>query len=314
MLKAQAPLRSRGNDQGVWFKLAALHNSEDPLGLLMQLSRHYGGCIPLRMHSQRVFLLTEVEYFKHVLMTRSHGYSKYFEGLRPIFGGSMITLDGALWQKMRLLQQPAFHPDMIGGYIPQFITAIRSRMERWGRRDTDEPIDICEETWALAADMTCKALFDREMPFNPHLVFNAVKAYTNVTNHRSVRFRVAEAELCELVESELAQAAQTWVALPEMVLGSDPREGRERTLLRFLEAAAANPDNARIQPATGARRNQTIHLGRNRDDRADARLGALPGFHGAARRRTYPPRDGRGSWRPRTDWRPTIRSSLIRAT
>ena len=87
------------------------------------------------------------------------------------------------------------------------------------RRDTDEPIDICEETWALAADMTCKALFDRDMPFNPHLVFNAVKAYTDVTNHRSVRFRVAEAELCELGESELAQAAQTWVELPEIVLG-----------------------------------------------------------------------------------------------
>ena len=80
MLKAQAQLRARGNDQGVWFKLAALHNSENPLGLLMQLSRHYGGCIPLRMRSQRVFLLTEVEHFKHVLLIRSQVTANTLKG------------------------------------------------------------------------------------------------------------------------------------------------------------------------------------------------------------------------------------------
>ena len=43
--------------------------------------------------------------------------------------------------------------------------------------------ELVEETWSLAADMVCKALFDRDMPYNPHVVFGAVKAYTDVMNH-----------------------------------------------------------------------------------------------------------------------------------
>ena len=176
--------RAGGPAYDIWPKLAALHNSGNPLGLLLQMARHHDGCIPLQMRSQRVFLLTEAQHFKHVLQTNGANYTKYLDGMTPIFGGSMITMDGALWQKMRVLQQPAFHPDMMSDYVPHFLTAIgkaKNRMTQLAR--SGEPVDICEETWALAADMTCKALFDRETPFNPYFVFKAVKAFTNVTNH-----------------------------------------------------------------------------------------------------------------------------------
>ena len=45
-------------------------------------------------------------------------------------------------------------------------------MARWAKfAETGETIEMVEETWTLAAEMVCKALFDREMPFNPHFVF-----------------------------------------------------------------------------------------------------------------------------------------------
>ena len=47
-------------------------------------------------------------------MKRAGESRKYFDGLRPIFGNSMITIDGALWQKIRMPQQPAFTPKMFG--------------------------------------------------------------------------------------------------------------------------------------------------------------------------------------------------------
>jgi len=53
-----------GLAHGIWPKLAALHNSGNPLGLLLQIARYHDGCIPLQIHSQRVFLLTAVEHFK----------------------------------------------------------------------------------------------------------------------------------------------------------------------------------------------------------------------------------------------------------
>ena len=48
---------------------------------------------------------------------------------------------------------------------------------------------MVEQTWTLAADMICKALFDRDMPFNPHFVFKCVKTYTDVMNHKAIRLK-----------------------------------------------------------------------------------------------------------------------------
>jgi cytochrome P450 len=228
-----------GSAYGIWPKLAALHNAGNPLGLLLQMARHHDGCIPLQMRSQRVFLITEAEHFKHVLQSNGANYTKYLDGMTPIFGGSMITMDGALWQKMRGLQQPAFHPDMMSEYVPHFLAAIgkgKDRLTQLAR--SDEPVDICEETWALAADMTCKALFDRETPFNPYFVFKAVKAFTNVTNHDSGPVQNGDGGHQNGNDGKIAHATGTWAALPDIVLGAAPLQGRERTLLRFIEAAA----------------------------------------------------------------------------
>ena len=91
----------------------------------------YGPVIPLNMANQRVVFVTDPDLFKHVLVSKADNYIKYFDGLKPIFGKSMITNDGALWQKIRMPQQPAFHPDMFAEYIPYFLTAIDQKMELW---------------------------------------------------------------------------------------------------------------------------------------------------------------------------------------
>ena len=46
--------------------------------------------------------------------------------------------------------------------------------------------------------MICRALFDREVPFNPQAVFGAVKAYTDASNHRSIRLKKASGELTDV--------------------------------------------------------------------------------------------------------------------
>ena len=103
----------------------------------MQMAERYGGVIPVNMGNQRIVLLTEPEHFKRVLVTKADDYIKYFDGLKPIFGKSMITHDGALWQKIRMPQQPAFHPDMFAEYIPYFLAAIRTKMDDLGQARAD---------------------------------------------------------------------------------------------------------------------------------------------------------------------------------
>lgn len=230
--------------ESIWFKLSPLLKDPDnPMRILMQMTERYGPVIPVSMANQRVVLISEPEYFKHVLVKNVDNYVKYFDGLKPIFGKSMITNDGALWQKIRMPQQPAFHPDVFAEYIPYFNEAIRAKMSNWAQvAKSGESIEMVEQTWTLAADMICKALFDRNMPFNPHVVFRYVKTYTDVMNHKSIRVKKQEGAETSDGEAETNKAVEAWWSVPPAVMSSDPREEREKTLLKMIQAAVEDPN------------------------------------------------------------------------
>ncbi|MCL4767102.1 MAG: cytochrome P450 [Hyphomicrobiaceae bacterium] len=233
-----------GEESSIWFQLSPLlkGDPDNPMRTLMQMAARYGDVITVNMANQRVVLLTEPEHFKHVLVSKTDNYVKYFDGLKPIFGNSMITVDGQLWQRIRAPQQPAFHPDMFAEYIPYFLAAIRSKMESWRRlAHSGETIEMVEQTWTLAADMICKALFDRDMPFNPHFVFKCVKTYTDVMNHKSIRLKKVAGEEFEITEETAAKAVEVWGGVPDIVMAADPREHRERTLYTMIQAAVSDP-------------------------------------------------------------------------
>jgi cytochrome P450 len=241
---AAAHTEGLGEASSIWFQLMPLMKAtgNNPMQTLMRLSDKMGGVITVKMGDHRVVMLSEPEHFKHVLVTKVDNYIKYFDGLKPIFGKSMITHDGALWQKIRMPQQPAFHPDMFAEYIPYFLTAIRAKMQLWeGIAKTGESFEMVEQTWTLAADMICKALFDRDMPFNPHVVFKCVKTYTDVMNHKAVRVKVAAGADFEITDEDTAKAMEVWAGVPPQVFDANPREARERTLLAMIEAAVADP-------------------------------------------------------------------------
>lgn len=234
-----------GEANSIWFKLSALSkgNPDNPMQTLQMMSDRYGPVIAVNIADQRVVFLTEPDHFKHVLVSKADDYIKYFDGLKPVFGKSMITHDGALWQKIRMPQQPAFHPDMFAEYIPYFLQAIRTKMDLWSKlAETGEEFEMVEQTWTLAADMICKALFDRDMPFNPHFVFKCVKTYTDVMEHKAIRMRVLHGEDgVKITEENAAKAMEIWASVPPAVFAQDPNEERERTLLKMIEAVVADP-------------------------------------------------------------------------
>ncbi len=243
-IETPAHAQGLGDENSVWFKLSALQRPgvENPMIPLMHLTQRYGGVVPINMGNQRVVFLSEPEHYKRVLVTKVDDYVKYFDGLRPVFGKAMITHDGALWQKIRMPQQPAFHPDMFAEYMPFFLAAIRDKMEIWAKlAKSGESFEMLEQTWTLAADMICKALFDRDMPFNPHVVFNAVKTYTDVMNHKAVRLKKVAGEEFEITDEDTAKAMESWWAVPPAIIAQDPRDNRDRTLLKLIQDAVADP-------------------------------------------------------------------------
>ncbi|MEJ2516859.1 MAG: cytochrome P450 [Methyloceanibacter sp.] len=243
MTVAYSPSHGLGEEDSIWFKLSALLNQEDPMQVLMALCEKYKGVLPVNLKNQRIVLLSEPEHAERVLVTNADNYTKYFDGLRPVFGRSMITIDGALWQKIRVPQQAAFHPKMFEEYFPYLMSAIDSKMDRWQTlADSGETVEMVEETWTMAADMVCRALFDREMPFNPHFVFKQVKTYTDVVNHKNVRLKNVRGELAEITDEDPAKAMEIWHSVPDTVIGANVIDHREKTLLTAMLEAEADPD------------------------------------------------------------------------
>ena len=240
--KPAAHAEGLGDESSIWFKLSPLlRGDENPMAVLCRMTQKYGGAININLGNQRILLLSDPDHFKHVLVSNANNYEKYFDGLRPVFGNAMITHDGALWQKIRMPQQPAFHPAMFDDYVPYFVEAIKEKMARWEKMAAEgTEFEMVEQTWTLAADMICKALFDRDMPFNPHFVFKCVKTYTDVTQHKSIRLKKNTDSDYEVTSADPAKAMETWWEVPDLVLNADPREHREKTLLKMIEAAVAD--------------------------------------------------------------------------
>jgi len=80
------------------------------------------------------------------------------------------------------------------------------------------------------------------MPFNPHAVFGAVKAYTDVANHKAIRVKKMTGEASEVSDDmAAAQAIAAWLSLPDAVIGATPLSDREKTLLNMLQHAESDP-------------------------------------------------------------------------
>jgi cytochrome P450 len=247
---AHTHVQSLGEAESVWFKLGLLTNETHPMQVLMRLSDRYGGCVPINIKDDRIFFISDVDGIEQVLVKNVDKYGKYFDGLRPIFGNSMITIDGALWQRIRMPQQPAFTPKMFGEYLPYLLSSVKDKTEEWARfAETGESINMLEETWGLAASMVCKALFDRQVPFNPQVIFRAVKTYTDVGQHRQIRQKKVAGQTEVSTAEGAADAILKWLSVPSTVLAAEGIGGRETTLLSMMRGAVANPDTPEFTEA-----------------------------------------------------------------
>ncbi len=234
-----------GKEHSIWFKLTPFMKGDDPMGTVNRLLKKMNGVVPIKMRDEKIFMLGKVEHFDRIFVKKVDQYEKFFSGLEPIFGKSMITVDGVLWQNVRTPQQKSFHPKVYAEYIPYLQDALDKKEELWAQRaKSGEPFEMVEETWTLACDMISKALFNREFPINAHAVYSAVKAYTSVSNHNELRVKKVHDGLEEVTSDEAAAGAiEAWHTVPDAIMNSKPWDDREKYLLQLFQDLEADPEN-----------------------------------------------------------------------
>jgi cytochrome P450 len=134
----------------------------DPLVFFTGLAREYGDVVHYRMAGERVFLISDPQYIKDILVTQNRNFTKSrgLERTKRILGNGLLTSEGAFHLRQRRLMQPAFHRDRIAGYGRTMVDYADRMRRSWRDGAT---LDIAREMNRLTLSVVGKTLFDADV-------------------------------------------------------------------------------------------------------------------------------------------------------
>ena len=149
----------------IWGSLGAM--KQDALGFLSQAAATHGDVVRLRFGPVIAHLLNHPDHIDHVLSRGAAGYDKTTRSVAQIkatCGASLLSSDGASWQRHRRLIQPMFQPRFLETIGPVVDSALDAMLDRWAiaaRRA--QPIDIVTEMMQVMITTSVRFLFSSEV-------------------------------------------------------------------------------------------------------------------------------------------------------
>ncbi len=134
----------------------------DPLGFLTRLAKEYGEIAFFKLGPQPVYLISNPEYIRDILITHNKNFMKG-EGLqraKRLLGEGLLTSEGEYHLRQRRLVQPAFHRQRIAGYATTMIDYAARLRDKW---NGGEALDISREMMRLTLAIAGKTLFDADV-------------------------------------------------------------------------------------------------------------------------------------------------------
>ncbi len=134
----------------------------DPATYLLELQRHYGNAVHLRLARRHLYLFNEPEAVQEVLVTRHRAFVKgqILRQARSVLGEGLLTSEGAFHLRQRRLLQPAFHRQRIASYGATMAEYAERTAARWTDGAT---FDAAQEMARLTLAVVGKTLFDADV-------------------------------------------------------------------------------------------------------------------------------------------------------
>lgn len=134
----------------------------DRLGFLTGLPERYGEVVYFKLGPQPVFLVSNPDYIRDILITHNRNFMKG-EGLqraKRLLGEGLLTSEGEFHLRQRRLVQPAFHRQRIGGYAATMVDYANRMSENWS---DGQELDVSREMMRLTLAIAGKTLFDADV-------------------------------------------------------------------------------------------------------------------------------------------------------
>ena len=134
----------------------------DPLSFLQWLTKQYGDFARFWMGGQQMFFVNHPDYIRDVLVTYNSNFVKgrALQRAKRLLGQGLLTSEGDLHRRQRLLVQPAFHRQRIASYGSVMVEHADRTSSRWRDGDT---FDMSQEMTRLTLGIVAKTLFDADV-------------------------------------------------------------------------------------------------------------------------------------------------------
>jgi len=163
----------------------------DPIDYLLASFRTFGDVVCTRALPFRSLFLAHPEHIKHVLQDNARNYVKgiVIAKLKVLIGEGLFTSEGDFWRRQRRLAQPAFHRDLLIGFVTTMTRTTATMLDRWEvRARTATPFDVAADMSALTLGIVGRALFSRVLDGDADEVGQALTAALAIVNERAIRF------------------------------------------------------------------------------------------------------------------------------
>lgn len=145
-----------------WFGLPLLRAmARDYLGFTRQLQQQHGDVVHMRLVNEHTFDLFSPEDVRTVLVDEARHFIRWQRGTEVFAesqGRSVLTTEGAVWQRQRRLLQPGFAPRRMAGYAALMVAAAEAGLARLPP-DRHVEVDIGHLMTQLTMDVILRTLF-----------------------------------------------------------------------------------------------------------------------------------------------------------
>jgi cytochrome P450 len=138
-----------------------LDMADNPLKML-KLAAPYGDVSAIRLFNRYIFLLSNPDHIKHILVDNNRNYIKgrALVAARTIVGNGLLTSEGEFHTRQRRMIQPAFHRQRIAHYGKVMTDYTERQMSTWA---DGEQRDLHHELMTLTMMIVAKCLFDADV-------------------------------------------------------------------------------------------------------------------------------------------------------
>jgi len=160
---------------------------KDPLNFFASTAAACGGATELSFGFEKVLMLTDPAYIRHVSVENAKNYrkSKFYGPLKPLLGEGILLAEGDEWLSQRQTAGKAFQGPELKRFVTTMGDAAAPMIARWHRKAArGEPVDVTSEMFRLTLDIVLRCLFSVEVNERYPDVYDALTEILRDTEKR----------------------------------------------------------------------------------------------------------------------------------